>query len=360
MGGGAEREPLRIGLLGAARIAPLALVAPAAATGDRLVAVAARDRGRAEEFARAHGVERVVDSYAALLADPEVEAVYNPLANGLHGVWNVAALEAGKHVLAEKPAAANADEARSIAAAAAASGTVYLEAFHYPYHPLFQRVVELVRGGTIGEVRHIDVPLLMPDPGADDPRWSLALAGGATMDLGCYSISCLNLLGEQLCGGPLRLGSADAVERAGAPGVDARLWFEGAFPNGATGSGGSDMDADDWSFTLVVTGTEGEIVVPSFPLPHQDDRLIVRASASAPRVRRAPHEAAALVLEREGDRVEHLGSRSSYTHQLEAFGAAIRDGAPVVTDSAFSLRNAEAIDTAYGLAGLPRREPTRL
>lgn len=354
----ASRDPLRLGILGAARITPLSVVAPAAATGDRLVALAARDRDRAETFAGEHGVERVVDSYAALLADPEVEAVYNPLANGLHGRWNIAAARAGKHVLAEKPSAANADEARAVRSAAEAAGVVVMEAFHFPYHPLFRRAVELAGGGAIGEIVHIDVPLLMPDPGPDDPRWVLELAGGATMDLGCYSICCLTLLGEALCGGPLTITAAEATQREGRPGVDARLWISGGFPSGATGSGGSDMEARDWAFTLVITGTEGEIVVPSFPLPHEDDRLILRHRPSPPRARRSPEQSEDLVREHPGDVVEHLGTRSSYTYQLEAFAAAVREGVPVVTDAAFAVRNAEAIDTAYALAGLPRREPT--
>lgn len=129
-------EPLRIGILGAARIAERALVTPALAGGHRLVAVAARDRDRARAFADAHGVERVVDSYAALLADPEVEVVYNPLANGLHGPWNLAALNAGKHVLSEKPSASNAEEAAEVRDAAEKSGTVFMEAFHYLFHPV--------------------------------------------------------------------------------------------------------------------------------------------------------------------------------------------------------------------------------
>jgi predicted dehydrogenase len=97
----AADEPLRVGILGAARIAQMAIVKPAHATGTRLVTVAARDRRRAEAFAAEHGVERATDSYAAVLADPEVEVVYNPLPNSLHGPWNLAAAEAGKHVLSE-------------------------------------------------------------------------------------------------------------------------------------------------------------------------------------------------------------------------------------------------------------------
>lgn len=112
-------EPLRIGILGAARISGASLIGPARATGHRVVAVAARDRSRAEAYAAEHGVERVAESYAELIADPEVEVVYNPLANGLHGPWNLAALAAGKHVLSEKPSASNAEEAAEVREAAA-------------------------------------------------------------------------------------------------------------------------------------------------------------------------------------------------------------------------------------------------
>jgi predicted dehydrogenase len=120
-------EPLRIGVLGAARIAELAIVSPARATGDRLVAVAARDRRRAEAFAAQHAIERVLDSYAEVVTDPEVDVVYNPLANSLHAPWNLAAIAAGKHVLTEKPFASNAVEAREVRDAAVAAGVTVLE-----------------------------------------------------------------------------------------------------------------------------------------------------------------------------------------------------------------------------------------
>src|SRR6478609_7514715 len=100
-------EPLRIGIIGAARIAELAMIKPAHLTGTRLIAVAARDRGRAEAFADKYRVERVHNSYEEVIADPEVEAVYNPLANSLHAPWNIKALQAGKHVFTEKPSASN-------------------------------------------------------------------------------------------------------------------------------------------------------------------------------------------------------------------------------------------------------------
>ncbi len=181
--------PLRVGVLGAARIAPAAIVGPARRNPEvEVVAVAARHRGRAESFAAKHGIGRVVDSYEQLVSDPEVDAVYNPLPNGLHGRWTMAAVAAGKHVLCEKPFTANAEEAREVAAAAEGSGLVVMEAFHYRYHPLFARVLDLIATGAVGTVRHVEAQLCFPLLSAKDIRWDLALAGGATMDAGCYPI----------------------------------------------------------------------------------------------------------------------------------------------------------------------------
>src|SRR3954449_10479655 len=137
------QAPIRIGILGAARIAPPALVRPARAVAEvELNAVAARDPARAQAFASKHGVPRVLTSYQELLDDPDLDAVYNPLPNGLHAEWTLKALEAGKHVLCEKPFTANAAEAQTVADAARASGLVVMEAFHYRYHPLAARMVE--------------------------------------------------------------------------------------------------------------------------------------------------------------------------------------------------------------------------
>ncbi len=331
-------EPLRIGVLGAARITGLSLAEPARTTGHRLVAVAARSKGRAAAFAAEHGIERVLDSYEAVITDPEVEAVYNPLPNSLHGRWNTAAARAGKHLLAEKPASANATEMREVAEAVRDAGVVWLEGFHYPYHPLFLRVRELLEGGAVGDVRHVLARLSMPAPPDEDPRWSLELGGGATMDLGCYSISCLRLLGEYLGGEPT-LVTAEGVERPGRPGVDERLTLEVAYPSGATGSGGSDMAHDAGrDFRLVVTGSAGEIACPMFPVPHEDDTLVLR---------RPGHD----------DVIEHVGRRTSYTYQLEAFASAVREGAGIVTDVDFSVANMTMVDAAYELAGMPPRRP---
>jgi len=194
--------PLRIGILGAARITGLSLIDPARTTGDRLVAVAARDRSRASEFAERHGVERVAGSYAELLADPEIEVVYNPLANALHGPWNRAAVQAGKHVLTEKPSASNAEEARDVRDAAVKAGVTVVEGFHYPYHPLHHRLLELATSGELGELREVEIHMVMPAPDDGDPRWRLDLAGGGLMDVGCYGLHALRMLGGVLGGSP--------------------------------------------------------------------------------------------------------------------------------------------------------------
>src|SRR3954469_7325218 len=128
--------PVRIGILGAARIAPNAVIKPAPNVQDaQIVAVAARDRSRADEFASKHGIPTVHDSYTALIANPNVDAIYNPLPNGLHAEWTIAALAAGKHVRCEKPFTANAKEAEDVAVVADRTGLVVMEAFHYRYHP---------------------------------------------------------------------------------------------------------------------------------------------------------------------------------------------------------------------------------
>jgi predicted dehydrogenase len=143
-----------MGTLGAARITPKALIEPARAVPEVTVtAVAARDPQRARAFAAKHGVARVHDSYEALIADPDVDAIYNPLPNSLHAPWTLRAIAAGKHVLCEKPFTSNAAEAEQVAAAARASGLVVMEAMHYRYHPLISMIGDRLRqiGGRSGE-----------------------------------------------------------------------------------------------------------------------------------------------------------------------------------------------------------------
>ncbi|BDX31327.1 oxidoreductase [Mycobacterium antarcticum] len=329
-------EPLRIGVLGASRIAEAAFVGPAADLGHRLVAVAARDRSRAEAFAERYGVERVLDGYQEVIDDAEVDVVYNPLANSLHAPWNLAAIAAGKPVLSEKPFARNESEARRVAEAAGASGVSVLEGFHYFFHPVTKRAFELATDGTIGEITHVEVRMAMPPPADDDPRWSLDLAGGALMDLGCYGLHVMRSLGRLA---PPGIEGRPSVVRAHAeqrtPGVDAWCDVEIGFPGGATGLAANSMVADHRSFTIRIAGAKGQVVVHDFISPSSDDRLTVDTP--------------------DGTTVEHLGTRASYTYQLEAFAAHVQHGAALPFGIADAVANMAFVDDAYRAARMQPR-----
>ncbi|MDT5081732.1 MAG: hypothetical protein QOJ80_6369 [Mycobacterium sp.] len=327
---------LRIGVLGASRIAESAIVGPAAELGHRLVAVAARSRPRAELFAEKYGVERVLDGYQDVIEDPEVDVIYNPLANSLHAPWNLAAIAAGKPVLSEKPFARDQSEARRVAEAADEAGVTVLEGFHYFFHPVTRRAFELASDGTIGDVTHVEVRMAMPTPADDDPRWSYELAGGALMDLGCYGIHVMRSLGRLAVPG---LEGRPSVVRAHAeqrtPDVDAWCDVNFGFPGGATGLAAHSMVAEDYSFTIRIVGTRGDLLVHDFIKPNEDDRLTIRTP--------------------NGTIVERLGTRASYTYQLEAFAAHVEHGAALPFGTVDAVANMAMVDAAYRAAGLSPR-----
>lgn len=325
---------LRIGVLGAARITPVALVKPARRTGRASVTtVTARDRSRAEEFARKHDIPRVLGSYAELVNDPDIDAVYNPLPNGLHGYWTIAALRAGKHVLCEKPFTTNADEARVVAEACNGNpGLVVMEAFHYQYHPLAKRLVEIVRSGELGNISKVDVAFSAPLWKKGDIRYQLALAGGATMDMGCYPVSLLRLLTP----GP-RVISAEA--KLSSPGVDRAMDAHFSLPDGGSAHIGCSMFSSSvLRLHAQVTGDNGSISVFNPFSPQYGHRMKVTTSL--------------------GTRKERFSRKPSYDFQLEAFAAAVEDGTSFPTTAADAIRTMELIDAIYTAAGLPTRQPT--
>ncbi|MEA5364516.1 Gfo/Idh/MocA family oxidoreductase [Amycolatopsis sp., V23-08] len=326
---------LRIGILGAARIAPTALVKPASTNaGVDVVAVAARDANRAQAFATKHGIPRTHSSYEALLDDPDVDAVYNPLPNGLHGRWTKAALAAGKHVLCEKPFTANAAEAREIADLAAGSDRVVMEAFHYRYHPLALRVEEIVASGELGELQRVETALCFPLPKFSDIRYNYDLAGGATMDAGCYAVHMARTFGG---GETPEVVSAQAKLRDAK--IDRAMTAELRYPSGHTGR----VQCSMWSSAVLkisakVTGSQGSLSVLNPASPQVYHRLTVRTSGAR--------------------RVERLPRRASYDYQLDAFAAAVLEGAPVKTSAEDAVKTMSVIDAIYRAAGLPLREPS--
>jgi predicted dehydrogenase len=326
--------PLRIGVLGAARIAPPAIIRPARRVeGVELVAIAARDPVRAKAFAAKHGIPHVLGSYEELVADPGIDAVYNPLPNGLHGRWTMAALAAGKHVLCEKPFTADADEARTVAAAGRGTGLVVMEAFHYRYHPLFARVRELAGSGAVGTVRHVEAALCFPLFSAKDIRWDPNLAGGATMDAGCYPLHMI----RHIVGTEPEVTGARAKLRS--PGIDRFMEADLRFPDGVTGRATCSMLSSKLlNIRLRVTGEEGEIRVLNPLAPDRFHRLTVKTKT--------------------GRTVEHSTRRATYDFQLEAFARAIERGDAIVTGPDDAIANMVVIDAVYRAAGLEPRKPT--
>jgi predicted dehydrogenase len=325
---------VQIGVLGAARIAPVALIKPAEANADVVVAaVAARDVSRARAFAAKHHIDRVHDSYEALIADPDLDAIYNPLPNGLHGRWTKAALAAGKHVLCEKPFTANAAEAHELAEVAAKSDRVVMEAFHYRYHPMALRIEQIIASGELGKLKRVEAALCFPLPRFSDIRYNYSLAGGATMDAGCYAVHMVRTFG----GSTPEVVSAHAKLRN--PQIDRAMTAELRFAEGHTGR----IRCSMWSTNLLkisarVVGDRGELRALNPVLPGYFNRLSVRSSG--------------------GKRVERFPRRASYAYQLDAFAAAVLRGEPVKTTPADAIENMTVIDAIYRAAGLPAREPS--
>jgi predicted dehydrogenase len=321
---------LRIGVIGAAKIAPMALIRPAAKlAGVTVAAVAARDPHRAADFATKHKVTTVHTSYAELLADDTIDAVYNPLPNALHAEWTLKALAAGKHVLCEKPFTSNESEAREVAAAAAKSGLVVMEAFHYRYHPLAEKMRAIAHDGRLGEIRDVRTWMWFPLPKFSDIRYSYPLGGGTTMDC-CYAVHALRLVGP---GEPTVTAATPTLR---TPDIDRAMEVDYSFPGGATGHSSASM----WShrllrFSVRVTGSRGEMRVTNFIAPQYFNRLSVKVAGSKT--------------------TERVGGEASYSAQLRAFVAAIRDGGPVLTPPEDAIITMRLIDDIYRAAGMPLR-----
>ena len=328
--------PLRIGILGSARISLVALIEPALEVpGATVAAVGARDKERAEAFALRHGIASAHGSYEDLLADPEIDAVYNPLPNSLHGPWTLKAIEAGKHVLCEKPFASNAAEAEQVAAAARDSGLVVMEAMHYRYHPQIERLREVVR--ELGPVEHLQAWTSFAIVSPGDIRYDYGLAGGALMDGGCYAIDCLRLLGGDDARG---LGAvadpvgSDPDGREADRAVAVRL----AFGGGATGWFDSAFTRDgEFLADLHVICRDGQVRLDNFIFPQRGT----------------------LTVSRDGGVVatELGGGETSYVYQLRAFAAAVGSGSadPVLTSADSAVTTMRLIDECYSAAGLALR-----
>ncbi len=340
---------MRLGLLAAARITGPAVVEPAAMVeGVELTALAARSPERAARQATAWGVPVVHTSYQDLVDDPDLDAIYVATPAALHHRWTLAALDAGKHVLCEKPLAANAVEAREMVVAAEAADRLLMEAFHWRYHPLVGRVREVLDDGRLGSIRHVHGSFCLPDGhvSADDIRWDLTLGGGALMDLGCYPLQWV----RWAVGGEPRVVSAEAT--CPTPDVDGRFGADLVWDDGPTGSIECSMIAEGFDAHLEVVGDHGTLRVTNPLAPQRGSRIELRLGTGDT-----------------GDTGETGGTgdtgaaevsvpgadTTTYQHQLVAFRDAVASNVHPPTSGADSVATMELIDACYRAAGLAPR-----
>lgn len=245
---------IRIGILGAAKIAPKSLIPQVKRRNDcAIVAVAARDSAKAAAYGEQHGIPEVVESYEALIARPDIDLIYNALPPNRHADLSIAALEAGRHVLCEKPFAMNAAEARAMKEAAARTGRHLIEGFHYRFHPMFLDILDRVNSGAIGKICAMKAEFSVAIPySPDELRHRPDLGGGAMMDLGCYPLHWL----RTVAGTEPKLISARIEE--GSPGIDLITEAELEFPGGIPARLRTSMKPDQKVRAfLAIKGSEG-------------------------------------------------------------------------------------------------------
>ncbi|HEV3407142.1 MAG TPA: Gfo/Idh/MocA family oxidoreductase [Gaiellaceae bacterium] len=321
--------PVRWGLLSTAKINDKVLAGAAEAEGAEVVAVGSRDAGRAEAYARARGIERAHGSYEAVLADPEIDAIYISLPNSLHVEWSIRALEAGKHVLCEKPLSRRPDDVARAFDAAERAGLILTEAFMYRHNPQTARLKALVEDGAIGRLRLVRAAFSFPLADAADVRLDPALDGGALMDVGCYCVSGARLL----AGEPEEVYGEQVLAESG---VDNLFTGTMRFP-------GDVLAQFDCGFVLQIRdeleaiGEDGSVFL--------DDPWHSRTPVLEVRGRTGVEE---IVLD----------VADSYRLEVENMGAAIRGEAPPLLGREDALGQARAIEALYRAAA--ERAPVRL
>jgi predicted dehydrogenase len=316
----------RIGLLGASRIAPPAVITPAISNPDfQVVAVGARDLGKAQAYAEKHSLAHAYGSYEELVTSGEVDVVYNALPPSGHEAWTIAALEAGKTVLCEKPFAMDAGAAQRMIDAATRTGQLLIEAFHYRFHNVIRRAESLVREGALGRLLRAEADFKATINRTDDElRWHRELGGGGLMDLGCYPIHALRtLVGAE----PKVVSAAGFFEH----GVDVDMAAELVFPDGVEARMACAMVAPSFSATLVLEGERGRLEIRNFLAPQMGCRFTTTL---------------------DGETETHpTDGPTTYQAQLIHLGEVLAGKTQPLTGGADAVGNMAVIDAIYRAAG---------
>jgi len=312
---------IRIGLIGAAWITPMAILEPAKLLPNaEVVAIAARDPVRARIFANEHGIAEVEETYEALLLRPDLDLVYIALPVSLHAQWAELALTNGKHVLCEKPLVMNARQAQHLAQVSASTGRFLIEAFHYVYHPYFKCIQQIIKSKELGVIEEVTGRLHVPVPPKEGQiRHDPSMGGGALMDLGCYPIHMMRTLFDTA---PKVVKSEMVM---GASGVDLSIKAELALSDGIVGFLDCSMpETGELLGELIIVGTEGKLHGSKPILPHLGGVLQVETA--------------------EGRRAEKSDTRSTFYYQLKAVVNAIQDGEQPLISMLDSIGNATVLD----------------
>jgi D-xylose 1-dehydrogenase (NADP+, D-xylono-1,5-lactone-forming) len=311
-------DAVKWGFLSTANINDKLLPGAEASPDVDLVAVASRDAGRAEAYALERGIGRAYGSYEDLLADPDVEAVYISLPNSMHVEWSVRALEAGKHVLCEKPLSRHPDDVERAFDAADKNGRILMEAFMYRHNPQTERLVELVKGGAIGRLRLVRAAFSFSLADTTNVRLNAEFEGGGLMDVGCYCVS----------GSRLLAGEPEAVfgrQVAAASGVDELFAGTLSFPGGVLAQIDCGLVLPERD-ELEAIGEEGSIFLDD-PWHCRKPVLELRTDQGTERIELQPQD--------------------SYRLQLENMSAAVRGRAVPLLGRADALGQARAIEALY-------------
>ncbi|KAM3584228.1 hypothetical protein VKS41_003050 [Umbelopsis sp. WA50703] len=347
-------NPVRIGLISVANIAPISLCIPVQQLGTAIIAgVAARDKTRAQKFAKKWNIPNVFDSYQDLINSDTIEAVYIPLPNSLHLEWAKKALEAGKHVLLEKPSVNNEAQAKELAEIVRQHpDQVFLEAFHYRFHPASLLFHSMVSSGDYGVTHQVTSRFNIADVfPATDIRLNIELAGGAAMDMGSYTMNTLRwLFGSE----PIGVIESKVTEYPSKPGIDKTFMVKYEFPaaNGQVESRigladlGWNMSFTTWLPTLQVETDTHVLTYRNFLAPGIWHSITIKEKTTGKTVE---------TKKEYGDKIGHW----TYTYQLQAFVDKIRNKQevpaawPPVDDMVGNMR---AIDLAYTSAGMEPRK----
>ncbi len=325
---GVAPRPLRWGLLGTARINRRIIPALRASPRHELVAVASRDRGRADAYAREWRIPRAAPTYASLLNDPHVDAVYVPLPNSLHVPWTLTAIEAGKHVLCEKPIALDPGDLDLVAAAAASASRHVAEGYMYRHEPQTGAVLALLAKGAIGDLRTITGAFTYPRSRGNDVRLDPSLGGGSLWDVGCYPVGFASLVAGAA---PVEVMGWASL---GSSGVDESFSAMLRYASGVTARIDCGFRAVSRTW-MELAGSDGVLVVPTPFKPSAREELGLRR-----------HDGHQIIV------VE--GSRELFVREVDDFAAVVQDGATPVVSLAESRALVSTLSALHESARLNR------